>query len=246
MTAKLIDSRQRKNDVLSIVIEQYTRSVAPVGSSFIAQVLPYDVSSATIRNILSELEEDGYLTHPHTSAGRLPTQKGYRFYVDFLMQEIKMLEEEKNKIRQKYQEETKELDRLLERTSQVISDITHYTSIISVDDGGSKIICNGRSFIVEYPDYYQDFSCIKKILYALDEKQRLLEVINRDLARKIQFFIGSETACNDISNCSLAITEYKTHHGPRGRIALLGPTCMNYKKVTSALDYFSKLMEDLF
>ncbi|MBF0385161.1 MAG: hypothetical protein HQL27_04750 [Candidatus Omnitrophica bacterium] len=245
MGPRLIDAKQRRNEVLSIVVEEYIKTISPVGSNFISTLIPYEISSATVRNILAELEEDGYLTHPHTSAGRLPTEKGYRYYVDFLMREIELLEEEKSNIRRQYEEQTKELEILLERTSRVLSDMTHYTSIISLDDWGNKIIFNGMSFIAEHPEYYQNFASIKRILHALDEKERILKLINGNLARKIEIYIGAESAYNDISDCSLAVSRYKTRNGLSGRIALLGPTCMNYKKVVSALDYMSGLMEDL-
>ncbi|MBF0483861.1 MAG: HrcA family transcriptional regulator, partial [Candidatus Omnitrophica bacterium] len=78
MTNKQNEIHTRKDRVLGVTVEEYIRTVVPVSSSYIAEHHFYDLSSATIRNILAELEEDGFLTHPHTSAGRVPTQKGYR------------------------------------------------------------------------------------------------------------------------------------------------------------------------
>ena len=72
----------RKGEILRITIDQYIATITPVSSARIAQMCALDLSSATIRNILAELEQEGYLTHPHTSAGRVPTQFGYRYYVD--------------------------------------------------------------------------------------------------------------------------------------------------------------------
>ena len=77
-----------------------------------------DLSPATIRNILAELEHEGFLTHPHTSAGRVPTQDGYRYYVDYLMSEIQLLEEEKRCINTSYAQDIIDLENILEKTSQ--------------------------------------------------------------------------------------------------------------------------------
>jgi len=245
MTARQTDLKARKNHILSITIEQYIDTVSPVSSNYIAQQYHHDLSSATIRNILAELEEEGLLTHPHTSAGRIPTQKGYRYYVDNLLKDIKLLEEEKHRIKIEYQQQTRELETLLERTSQILANITSYTSIISIDGSDERLFCTGLSSVIEYADI-KNLQKIKSILVALEEKKRVLEVINRDLAQKIEVFIGEEMMCEDIEGCSLAISRYKTKRGPSGRIAILGPTRMNYEKVISALDYVSQLMEELF
>jgi len=245
MTPRWVDTHARKDWILAMTIAQYIETISPVGSACLAKKYQLDLSSATIRNILAELEHEGFLTHPHTSAGRVPTQQGYRYYVDNLMKEIQLLEEEKGRIKAEYNRESRELESLLEKTSQVISETTHYTSIISVDGWGHKIFCKGTGHVVEYPDE-QDLSKIKSILTALDEKERLLEIINQNLKKRIEVFIGHEMACHDIQSCSLVVSRYKTKSGPSGRIAVLGPTRMDYERVVSALDYFSELMEEIF
>src|SRR5271168_5257771 len=144
--AKQSDIQERKDRILAIVIGHYIETVSPVGSQYITEEHKLDVSPATVRNILAELEEEGYLMHPHTSAGRMPTQQGYRYYVDHLMHEIQLLEEEKKRISQEYKRYARQLEDLMEKTSQVISDLTHYTSIVSFDDRDGhkhKIICKG-------------------------------------------------------------------------------------------------------
>ena len=243
MTRKT-DSQARKDLVLEIVVDQYIRTVNPVSSAFIAHEYHLDLSPATIRNILAELEEQGYLTHPHHSAGRVPTQQGYRYYVDHLMQEIQLLEEEKARIKFEYRRSVVELEVLLEKTSQVISDITHYTSIISVDGAPDKIFCRGTSLVVSHPEFHE-IAQIRDILQALEEKERILEVVNRSLENKIQIYIGHETACSAIEGCSLAVTRYQKENGPSGRLAILGPTRMDYEKVVSTLEYVSELMTHL-
>ncbi|HOW35752.1 MAG TPA: hypothetical protein PL155_05000 [Candidatus Omnitrophota bacterium] len=243
MTPRKNDSQARKDRVLAIVVDQYIKNVTPVGSSFIVQEYHLDLSPATVRNILAELEEEGFLSHPHTSAGRVPTQRGYRYFVDHLMNEIQLLKEEKERIQAEYRRGVKELEKLLEKTSEVISDLTHYTSIVSID-GGEKMFCKGISFVAGYPEFH-NFERIKHIIHALEEKEHILEVINRALEKKIQIFIGSEIACEDIEGCSLAISSFKKENGPSGRIAVLGPTRMDYERVVSTLDYFSKLMKEI-
>ena len=236
------DYDQRKDRVLAIVVDEYVKNVTPVSSGFIVHEYHLDLSPATVRNILAELEEDGFLTHPHTSAGRVPTQRGYRYFVDHLMEEIQLLKEEKECIQADYLRGVRELEALLEKASQVISDLTHYTSIVSID-GGNKVFCKGISFVAGYPEFH-DFERMKNLLQLLERKERLLDVINRDLEKKIQIYIGSENSCSEMSNCSLAISSFEQKNGRKGRIAILGPTRMDYERVVSTLDYFSSMMKE--
>ena len=244
MTPRSTDYQARKDRVLTVVVGQYINNVTPISSQLLVKKYFSELSSATLRNILAELEDDGLLMHPHTSAGRVPTQHGYRYYVDNLMNEILLLEVEKARIQSEYHKDIHKLETLLENTSQAISDVTHYTSIVSIDGIDDKIFCRGVSFVAGYPEFH-DFSRIRKLLDMLEEKEELLELINRQLEHKVDVFIGHELECDCMDNCALVISKYKKKNGPSGRIAILGPTRMHYEKVVSALDYASDLISTI-
>lgn len=243
MTPKRIDPQYRKEKILSYVVEEYVRHVTPISSNQIVDECLCDVSSATVRNILAELEEQGLLTHPHTSAGRVPTQSGYRYYVNNLMHEIKLLNEEKKRILSEYHQGVSEVEDLLRRTSEVLAQETRCPSIITID-GEHKIFCHGMSFVAGYPEFH-NIERIQHILQILEAKERLLELINRDIEKKIKIYIGDEVGCDDIEDCSLVISKFGAGRGPKGRLALLGPTRMNYEKAISMLEYFSELIDDM-
>ena len=238
------DARKRKEQILAITIDQYIQSVTPVSSTLVAKRYPLNVSSATVRNVLAELEHEGFLTHPHTSAGRVPTQKGYRYYVDHLMDEIRLLEEEKARIKSEYKQASVELERLMERTSKILSDTTQYTSIISID-GGERLYCRGTNYILSYSDY-QDLQRIEALLATLEEKEKLLKLINKELEDRVNIFIGQEIHSEEMEHCSIVITKFKTRKGPTGRMAVLGPTRMQYEKVISTLEYLGNLIEEMY
>jgi transcriptional regulator of heat shock response len=237
------DHQYRRDLILGIVVNEYIKTINPVSSGFIAQEYLPNLSSATIRNILAELENDGYLTHPHTSAGRVPTQEGYRYYVDNLMHEIKLLEDEKSRIKKEYEQNVRNLEIVLERTSEVVSDLTHYTSIVSLDSWGSRFYCKGTRYVVGYPES-PDINEIRNILDALEAKGRLLDIINSNLEQRIKIYIGHEMAWSNMKACSLAVSRYDTDKGS-GRIAVLGPLHMDYQRVISTLDYLSSLMREI-
>jgi transcriptional regulator of heat shock response len=235
--------KRRRDFILAIAIDEYIKSVTPVSSSFIAKRYPGNVSSATVRNILAELETEGFLTHPHTSAGRIPTEAGYRYYVDNLMSEIQLLEVEKSRIKTEYQRQRMELESLLDQTSRALSKATEYTSIISIDGYDDKLICTGTSYVAKYPDY-RDLAKIHNILYALEEKEQLLKVINKELVDKIEIIIGHEIALTEMDECSIVVSNYAIKNGPTGRMAVLGPTRMRYDRVISAIGYIREMIKD--
>lgn len=121
---------QRKKQILQAVIWEYIKTAEPVGSRTIARRYNFDLSPATIRNEMSDLEELGYLEQPYTSSGRIPSQKGYRFYVDSLMEFKDLSANEIAWIHKIYNIKLKEIDKIVQHTAKVLSAITRYTTLI--------------------------------------------------------------------------------------------------------------------
>src|SRR3989338_2111665 len=118
------DFKQRRNRILETIIEAYVSSALPVGSELIARKLRSSLSSATIRNIMVELEEAGFLEQPHTSAGRVPTDRGHRFYVDAVMGVRHLSREKMGQMEALSGPEELEIDQLLERVGSILSELT--------------------------------------------------------------------------------------------------------------------------
>ena len=129
--ARLVELTERKRQILKVVIEDYIRTAEPVGSKAIAAEMGGSVSSATIRNELSDLTEQGYLEQPHTSAGRMPSPKGYRLYVNELMEEQRLSLAETEHIRQSLQLKMEELDRFLGQAGRAVSALMRYPAYVS-------------------------------------------------------------------------------------------------------------------
>lgn len=121
---------EREKEILRCVIQQFVLTAAPVGSRNISKKYDIGLSPASIRNIMSDLEEQGYINHPHTSAGRVPTDKGYRFYVDTLTDFKKVDEFEKKKIQREFNSAEKETDELLNLASRLLSSITNNVACV--------------------------------------------------------------------------------------------------------------------
>ena len=126
---------ERKENVLKLIVEEYIKTIKPVGSKNICEIL--DCSSATVRNEMQSLEEEGYLEKTHTSSGRVPSEKGYRYYVDHLMKPKEMNGEEVLNLQKIFNNTQLELTDSISKSLQIISDITNYTAVI-LDNKGKE------------------------------------------------------------------------------------------------------------
>lgn len=124
----------RKKKILKAIIQDYIETAEPVGSRSIAKRYIPDLSSATIRNEMADLEEMGYLAQPHTSAGRIPSDRGYRLFVDSLMRKYALSMQEMMHMQNVMEEKIQELDVLIERAAQALTNITQYTSVALTPD----------------------------------------------------------------------------------------------------------------
>src|ERR1044071_9907605 len=127
----MIELDSRKQLLLQEIVDSYVRSAEPVGSEWLASHQKLGVRSATIRNELSEMTELGYLRQPHASAGRVPSDLGYRHYVDRLMTWARLAPEELRALREAGSLTDGDLELLLTQTCRVLSSLTHYTSFVS-------------------------------------------------------------------------------------------------------------------
>lgn len=127
----------RKLKILRAIIQNYLETGEPVGSRTISKFTDLNLSSATIRNEMSDLEELGYIIQPHTSAGRIPSDKGYRFYVDMMLQEK---ENELNNLKVELNAKSEKLDKVLKEAAKVLADSTNYASMITVPKYRSRKI----------------------------------------------------------------------------------------------------------
>jgi len=234
-----IDYESRRRAILTATINKYIQEAMPIASEDIAH--DFDLSSATIRNIFVELEENGYLMHPYTSGGRIPTDKGYRYYVDFLISQMELLDEEKEHIVKEYKREIRRFEDALEETSEIISMTTHYAGIVSFLDWQDKFFYKGISRILDQPEF-QDLEKMRILIKMIEDKQKLLDIINRDFTEKVKVYIGRELACPEMENCSLVVSNYRHKNRLSGRLAVLGPVRMEYKHIIPTLEYISDVL----
>jgi transcriptional regulator of heat shock response len=237
---RLTDRDSRNKEILLASIEMYLNSAVPVSSESLRKKKRLSLSSASVRNVFSELEELGFLTHPHTSAGRIPTDEGYRLYINVLMNKKKLSSRETDFIDKIYEIKVQELDDLFEETSRMMSDFTHYTSLVyfSGQQMERTYACGAR-YLLEHPEF-SDIHKVQMILEILEKKEELIDLLNRSFSGRTQVYIGKEIPCPQMEHCAIVVSRYEDQQKRSGRLALIGPKRMAYEQVIPLIEYVSE------
>ncbi|MEA4955287.1 MAG: heat-inducible transcriptional repressor HrcA [Pseudoflavonifractor sp.] len=330
-----LDLTDRKKRILRAVIESYIQNAEPVGSKAVAEWARLNVSSATIRNEMSDLEEKGYLEQPHTSAGRIPSPKGYRLYVNELMEDYKLSIQETQRINQALHIRVKALDRVIDEAGRVVAKLTQYPAFALAAGPEKMTIRRFDLLLVEQSAFIAvvmtDFNVVRNKLFRLSgdlsesqlqmlgtllntgftgltlaqltpeldrvsrhatrEAYELIElVVNfgaevlddlekrqvhtagianllehpeyqslekaqplmsflsdedfkplpNDCARATDILIGPENVAEALKDSSVVMATYDLGDGMRGLVGVVGPTRMDYAKISARLSYFAK------
>jgi len=230
---------KRQEKILASIIEEYTKTALPIGSKLLSEKYGISVSPATIRNDMVELEEAGYLYQPHTSAGRIPTDKGYRFFVESVMSEQSLTIKEQQKLQAEILKLRAQNQRMSRTTAKLLSAFSGSLAVI----GDKKEMHDfGISELLENPEFQNldEFTRVAEALDYLDEN--VDAILSKIKDNEVKIFIGHENPIKQISNCSMVVAPYKDEEGERGLLAIIGPKRMKYAKNKSLLDYVKKLI----
>jgi len=228
--------------IIQAIVDSFTETALPVGSKFIVEKYEIDVSPATIRNDMALLEKKGFIVQPHTSAGRIPTSQGYRFFVD------QFLKTQKAKLKmQKYFNEQKKIY-LEERAREKVYDAVAVLSRVMPNIGFASMPGKKRTFylglanMLKQPEFSNNLAETTQIIEILEE-DFFEKISDLDLTEAVKIFIGEENIIPQIQSCSLMATKYKTK-GYEGIIGILGPMRMNYAYNNIALEYAAEMIRE--
>jgi len=235
-----VDTRQRLDEILLLIIETYIEEPEPVSSKQLCEKYRLPCSSATVRHVMELLEEEGFLIHVHTSSGRVPTQKGFRYYVDTLMKHhqyagLDLADEIENVFRK-----IGTIDGLLSKTSEMLATMTHYTGVALLDD---RLFMKGAHFMLDYPEMLQNLESLKSIFMLFEEQlNEMKHVLTGCLTFEYKVFIGQELGFKNIPDCAAIVSGFQINDEHQGALALLGPVRMNY---TRSIDELSLMRDKL-
>jgi heat-inducible transcriptional repressor len=332
----------RKLRILKLIIDDFIDTAQPVGSRTIARKYPVGISSATIRNEMADLEELGYLLQPHTSAGRIPSEEGYRLYVDTLLTGGPIDKDHMNHIKGLLHGNLIEVQDVVRQAAQLLSQLSGMVSLISLPQFNKSRLSNFRlvkiihskvlmilvadsgvfksipidfvdvdqlvldhlsdlirerffhrniedidlrkmgALMVEFPEYrrvleylvpivretfkefdlleyavdgkdrvyaMQDFGDRQKaqqLSEALDQQQTVQKLLGPIDSEGISVKIGTEIGLELFTACSIVATPYRVNGAPAGKIAVIGPTRMDYGHVMTVVNYVRETLSELF
>jgi transcriptional regulator of heat shock response len=224
----------RRLEILRAIVDEYVHTQEPVGSKAIADKSVLGISPATIRNEMAILEDEGLITQPHTSAGRIPTDRGYRVFVDKLST-VKPLSSAERRAIETFLQGANDLDDLLARTAKLLADITKQVAVVkypTIGDshGREKMAISGTPHLARAADGQS----LTPILEALEEQVVLLRLLS-EAHETVQVTIGSEQKASNLQTTSLVTVEYGLENGGVGALGVLGPTRMDYANSIAAV-----------
>jgi heat-inducible transcriptional repressor len=232
----------RQTQILIAIIEQYAEVASPVGSNILAKL--FNVSSATIRADMVELEKHGMIAQPHTSAGRIPTDRGYRFYVNLVNDNQDVAGIISNSQRNAERAISARVgsgglpQQTIKNAVDTLVELTHNLGLATI---GDQLYMSGLSNLLGQPEFMHTDS-VQQVARLLDNLEPWL--IETAPNEPISVYIGSENPIGRSAGCSLIISRFRSPYSDRSYVGVLGPTRQSYKGVMSLVKRTGQLLEE--
>ena len=230
--------KERQKNILEAVIRGYIRTARPIASADVLDELNFDISPATVRKEMLALDDLGYLEQPHTSAGRVPTDRGYRFFVDYTIDPVMPQRFERNVIRELFAHDHESVEDFTRECSRTVSHLARAFIAIGVDDD----VRTDRGFteMLDEPEF-QNINHIKQF-------GRLIDILDEDMQAFVddeneKILIGRENPMKEAQAYTMMVTHWIHPKGFNGFLALIGPKRMDYQKNISLIRYINSLYE---
>lgn len=229
---------ERQQRILQAIVEQYAEVASPVGSSLLAKV--FNVSSATIRAEMADLERKGYITQPHTSAGRIPTDKGYRHYVNEVQGQTQLAAPKRAERALSARVQDAGLpEQTIRNAVDTLVELTHNLGLATI---GDQLYMSGLSNLFGQPEFINRGQ-VREVARLLDNLQPWL----REAApnEPLSVYIGHENPIGRGAGCSLIISRFRSPYSDHSYIGVLGPTRQSYKGTMGLVERAGKTLEEV-
>ena len=223
---------KRKELILNTIIKEHVKTGAPVGSGVLAENYKLGISPATVRNEMAALEDEGFIIQPHTSAGRIPTEQAYRFYLGNLS--VKGLKgSEKDDIEQALR---KKDEPSLKTTAKIMARISDNTVFWAIHQ--HNLYYTGISNLFQQPEF-REVGLIQNMSNIIDQLDEIIDKILKEEKMGVKVLLGQENPFGDF--CSAILAKYKLGDN-YGLFGILGPIRMNYEKNVALVKYVNEII----
>lgn len=219
---------KRQSQILNTIVDEYINTAVPVSSGTLFDKGFFEVSCPTIRNEMADLTDMGFLAQPHTSAGRVPTEKGYRFFVDEIIAERQAIGNKRQVTSDKQQETRNKGQKAFDRAREISRKTDDLVIVIGGEDGEVKYL--GLKKVFENPEF-STHGAVISMLEELERFESYIDTVKKYLRGDLEILIGSENLFFENPEYSMISSRINNNF-----IALLGPMRMNYERNLSLLD----------
>lgn len=232
----LAATEDRKRNVLRAVVREYLETAEPVGSEVIVRKYGLGVSSATVRNDLVALEQQGYLVQPHTSAGRIPTEAGYRFYVEEFVREAEVAARTRRQVERALEEARMREREAMRELVRTMARLTNESVFLSF---GDRAYLTGMTNLLRKPEFRES-----DLLYAVSDMFDQFDAVVREVRpqREVEVLIGGDNPFGQ--SLSAVLTPIRTGELGDGIIGIIGPQRMDYELNVSVVRYVHDAFDD--
>lgn len=238
----MIELSDRQRQLLKAIVEEYIDSAEPIGSEVLERKYNLGVSPATIRIEMVRLTDAGYLKQPHTSAGRIPTSMGLRFYINELMNEKQLPVTAEVSIKEKLWQERFKREKLLKEAVTALAQRSNMLGLAIDDD--NQLYYAGAANILDWPEFY-DIDVARFVLSLFDECPKLQEIIGRAHGTEtVHILFGEDMEFEYLKPTSFVFTRYGISPDHGGVLGVVGPARMNFALVLPYVKYISNLITE--
>lgn len=226
----------RKKALFSAIIKEHICNCQAVGSKLLVDKYGFDVSPATVRNDLMDLEREGFLTHPYTSAGRIPTEKGWKYYLENLVQEKPLTTKEREFLTRAVEGISADDEQRVKKLAKSLAELSQEAVMIafSPDD----VYYTGISYLFAHPEFHE-YDLISRMSEVVDHLDEVMHSMFPKVSRELSTYVGSDNPFGN--SCSVMLVKYGS--GEReGMVGILGPMRMDYGAHMGRLKYIQELL----
>ena len=232
---------ERQGKILKAIVQEYTETANPVSSGYLRKKYKLDYSTATIRSEMALLEEEGFLSKVYVSSGRIPSDKGYRYFIDNLMGERSLSLSYQKKLELELLKQKAKSARLERTTTKLLSSMSQCLVLSGMIEK-EEYFDFGIHNLIDDPEF-SDMDDLSRLTSALDLiDENIDKILSQVKEGETKIFVGKENPLQGIQNCSMIVAPYKLEKGGNGLIAIIGPKRMRYGKNKSLIDFVKKML----
>lgn len=231
--------QERKKALFNTIFKEYIKTAQPVGSTLLVDKYSLGYSAATIRNEMMALEKEGFLYQPHTSAGRIPTEKGYRYYLVNFLEAKELTPKEQELVQRVVRRNKKDPEILLKSLAKLLAEVSQRAVFLSLDSHSTYY--TGIANLFAQPEF-QQFKLIRNISEIIDHLDEVVSELNREVGKETKILLGRE---NPFGNECGTVFRHYISKSDKGIVGILSPLRLDYGRSLGLINHICQAINNI-